>query len=42
MFESLLRIADSLCKEVNADDDFKKLEHHMVEIHPFAIREISI
>ena len=42
MFENLLKIASDLCKEVNAVDEFEKLEHHIVEIHPFAVREISI
>ncbi len=42
MFDNLLKIAVGLCKEVNAKDEFDKLEHHIVEMHPFAIREISI
>ena len=28
-------------KEVNAEDKFEKLEHYIVEIHLFAVREIS-
>ena len=42
LFENLLKMASDLCKEVNAEDEFEKLEHHIVEIHPFAVREISI
>ena len=42
MFDNLLKTAGGLCKEVIAEDEFEKLEHHIVEIHPFAVREISI
>ena len=42
MFDNLVKIASNLCKEVNAEDEFEKLEHHIVEIHPLAVREISI
>ncbi|CAB4030453.1 Hypothetical predicted protein [Paramuricea clavata] len=42
MFDNLLKIAGGLCKEVIAEDEFEKLEHHIVEIHPFAVLEISI
>ena len=42
MFENLTKIASGLCKEVETEDEFEKLEHHIVEIHPFAVREISI
>lgn len=42
MFENLTKIANGLCQEVETEDEFEKLEHHIVEIHPFAVREISI
>ena len=42
MFENLAKIADSLCQEVDSDDDFEKLKHRVVPVHPFAVREISV
>ena len=42
MFENLSRIADGLCKGVQCKDEFKKLEHSVVEIHPLAVREIAL
>ena len=42
MFEKLAKIADDLCQGVNSDDDFEKLKHRVVPIHPFAVREMSV
>jgi hypothetical protein len=42
MFENLAKIADSLCQGVDSDDDFGKLKHRVVPVHPFAVREISV
>ena len=42
MFENLLRIADGLCNGVQCKDEFKKLEHSVIEIHPLAVREIAL
>jgi UTP-glucose-1-phosphate uridylyltransferase len=42
MFEELSKIAKGLSEEVQSVDEFEKLKHHVVEIHPLATREISI
>ena len=39
MFENLVNIADSLCQRVDSDDDFEKLKHRVVPVHPFAVRD---
>ena len=33
MFENFTKIANGLCQEVQTEDEFEKLEHHIVEIH---------
>ena len=42
MFENFAKIAEGLCSQVQCDDEFKKLEHRVVEINPLAVREITI
>ncbi len=42
MFEELSKITKGLSKEVQSPDEFDKLKHHVVEIHPLATREIVI
>jgi hypothetical protein len=42
MFENLAKISDSLCQGVDSEDDFDKLKHRVVPVHPFAVREISL
>ena len=42
MFENLAKIAEGLCSQVQCDDEFKKLEHRVVEINPLAVREIAM
>ena len=42
IFEELSKIAKGLSEEVQSVDEFEKLKHHVVEIHPLATREISI
>ena len=42
MFENLAKIAEGLCSQVQCNDEFKKLEHRVVEINPLAVREIAI
>ena len=42
MFENLAKIADSLCQGVDSDDEFEKLKHRVVPVHPLAVREISV
>ena len=41
MFENLAKIADSPCQGVDSDDDFEKLKHRVVPVHPFAIRMLE-
>ena len=42
MFGELLKIAKGFSKEVQSLDEFDKLKHYVVEIHPLATREIAM
>ena len=42
MFGELSKIAKGVSKEVQSLDEFDKLKHHVVEIHPLATWEIAI